>query len=227
MPTLPFVLTVTSFWRSCWFQLVQENSRTLNGSEKPGRLWFWGKKKNSEESHSPLHFPVKVISSCLASILVLSFLSPGYRISAPPGSCSHSPLCYLPNYQLRCGVSVIFQGRRKGSERFFPLYIKHLNIPIPHPDLHQAKLYPFFALFRNSNCLWRLPWSCLTISIAPYCNNCVIKLFWCLLSELQTFWKLRTCLIYIHNPKTKHNAKKIMHLFLLRISKQLSSFSHL
>ena len=64
---------------------------------------------------------------------------------------SHSRLCYLPNYQLRCGVSIIFQGRRQGSERFFPPYIKHLNVPIPHLDLHQAKFYPFFGLFTNSN----------------------------------------------------------------------------
>lgn len=110
-------------------------------------------KKNSEKSHSPLHFPLRVISSCLVSILVLSFLSAGYRISAHPGSCSHSHLCYLPNYQLRCGVSIIFQGRRKVRDfRAPPQYIKHLNIPIPHPDLHQTKSYPFFALFRNSNC---------------------------------------------------------------------------
>lgn len=140
-------------------------------------VWFCGKKKLVEKSHSPLHFPLRVISWCLVSISVLSFLSAGYRISAHLGSCSHSRLCYLPNYQLRCGVSIIFQGRRQGSERFFPPYIKHLNVPIPHLDLHQAKFYPFFALFTNSNHLWRLPWSHLTISIVPYWNNCVITQF--------------------------------------------------
>ena len=37
------------------------------------------------------------------------------------------------------------RGEEKEVRDFFPPSIKHLNIPIPHPDLHQAKFYPFFC----------------------------------------------------------------------------------
>ena len=101
----------TTFFKICWNQLGQENSRTIYGSEKPGKLWFW-EKKNSEKAMglSTFHwglFPNAWSASWLSISCQLATGSQTIVVAA-----SHSSLCYLPNYHLMWSLHLFPRGEK-------------------------------------------------------------------------------------------------------------------